>query len=934
MWLCSFTMFESRRKWPPGWVPKYGVGDKVYVLPGEPSYYRDRLGVIDRVCRPNPPHPIHYGVLFDSDFFPILPDGTHRPIIERGKCGRGFDEVDLSPADEGVLLRMRLDPRYVTTREFWKYASPELRSKHLEIGGDFGFFNAGRVTESALVPPRRDYRSGDKVVVVMSDGCHHLCKVLDVIGFGPYYSVKSVQNLEFPERSDFISDGVHPDNFIEPEDYARRRVEEDPSFVTTEFFRTYAPRDLKDQYPEAGVDFGFFDARKVTESAKVKYHCGDKVVASVNGRRYFGTILEQVDPHTWRFGTAVCIDNPKDTRWRVYGVGDREIIEKITLRDYIRRAVRQDPGFVTTEFFRKYASPELKAEYPEAGVDFGFFDTKRINESQIPKFRRTITGKEVHEGDWLVLVENPRSNDLPLLPNNRLPEGMVGMDFQVTRIGKGYTDLRYFYPTVGIMTLRDLSNRFMRADDYAKGMVEDDPSFAANPIFARYASPELKAKYPEAGTDFGFFDTKRTNEEIRWPWRKRVPAPVPPVGATQCRPELNDWVVIPLSRGEDPALYFMKVGVVINTKDEGCWIYVQKYILKNGTVIEPPSYLTTGPGRSDTVFKRWGDVVGLREWIKKKMSEDPMFVTSEIFRECAPQSLRDEHPETGGDFGFFDAWRTNEHLIPGRKFHHGDNVFVLRYYPGFGHVHARKVADPGDQDDTMYYYIKMHTGDNAGNWCWYGEKDTDRAEDYVRRKVEEDPSYAATPEFRKYASPELKREYPEAGADFGFFDVKTNETRSAEKAAELRKWFLEHHSTPEENQYIDQIIQRMEKKFELNGFLFDRQNGQILDSTLPGKGEAGGDTYLVLYLRYEDEDAAFFIQEYNSKVHKSTQYRNTQVRLHHPRFCDLMNLSFEDPRFLKSEVLELLPREYKKEYRRRFPEAGTDFGFFDSKKRE
>lgn len=72
----------------------------------------------------------------------------------------------------------------------------------------------------------------------------------------------------------------------------------------------------------------------------------------------------------------------------------RAIMEKVAgpcgaTDEVLRRWVSRDPLFVTTKIFAEHASPELRRKHPEAGSDFGFFDTKKTNESAgaIPRFK-------------------------------------------------------------------------------------------------------------------------------------------------------------------------------------------------------------------------------------------------------------------------------------------------------------------------------------------------------------------------------------------------------------------------------------------------------------------------------------------------------------------------------------------------------------------
>ena len=44
-------------------------------------------------------------------------------------------------------------------------------------------------------------------------------------------------------------------------DYIERMIAHDQGFPQTEYFHKYAPQELKDKYPEAGVDFDFFATR-------------------------------------------------------------------------------------------------------------------------------------------------------------------------------------------------------------------------------------------------------------------------------------------------------------------------------------------------------------------------------------------------------------------------------------------------------------------------------------------------------------------------------------------------------------------------------------------------------------------------------------------------------------------------------------------------
>lgn len=76
--------------------------------------------------------------------------------------------------------------------------------------------------------------------------------------------------------------------------------------------------------------------------------------------------------------------------------------------DDLRKVVTKDPEFLKTEIFRKYASPELKREFPEAGTDFGFFGTQRTNEST----RRILShGQFVYEAEKAL---GPREIDGPV----------------------------------------------------------------------------------------------------------------------------------------------------------------------------------------------------------------------------------------------------------------------------------------------------------------------------------------------------------------------------------------------------------------------------------------------------------------------------------------------------------------------------------------
>lgn len=59
-------------------------------------------------------------------------------------------------------------------------------------------------------------------------------------------------------------------------------------------------------------------------------------------------------------------------------------------------------------------------------------------------------------------------------------------------------------------------------------------------------------------------------------------------------------------------------------------------------------------------------------------------------------------------------------------------------------------------------------------WWNYGRRSQPSPEEvdgYLRGRIAEDPAFVATAAFRENASPELRREFPESGADFGFFGV-------------------------------------------------------------------------------------------------------------------------------------------------------------------
>lgn len=81
-----------------------------------------------------------------------------------------------------------------------------------------------------------------------------------------------------------------------------------------------------------------------------------------------------------------------------HDVGEEEFARRYPLghEEWLRRSVARDPLFVRTESFRNYAPRDLKAKYPEAGTDFGFFDTKK-NEHHMTIKRFADFGK-VNEG--------------------------------------------------------------------------------------------------------------------------------------------------------------------------------------------------------------------------------------------------------------------------------------------------------------------------------------------------------------------------------------------------------------------------------------------------------------------------------------------------------------------------------------------------------
>lgn len=67
------------------------------------------------------------------------------------------------------------------------------------------------------------------------------------------------------EMSASANEMAYVDDFIEAE------ISKDPGFVKSEFFRVHASPKQKSEYPEAGADFGFFDAKKTNESHVLPY---------------------------------------------------------------------------------------------------------------------------------------------------------------------------------------------------------------------------------------------------------------------------------------------------------------------------------------------------------------------------------------------------------------------------------------------------------------------------------------------------------------------------------------------------------------------------------------------------------------------------------------------------------------------------------------
>lgn len=208
--------------------------------------------------------------------------------------------------------------------------------------------------------------------------------VLDVVAYGDEPAVVSIVyprpghiNQKYDVRTNFLDENwkshrwVVPESSLVPiEEFIMKKVTEDPSYVTSKYFR-YASPELRAKHPEAGTDFGFFDVKNESvESTASTLRPGDVVHVrrGEGGTGFIGTVV--VVKRDERGSIHVEVRSGASIGWYI----DR-IVRPVD--DFIRDVIETDPDFVRKPFFKEYASKKLKAEYPEAGTDFGFFDANK-----------------------------------------------------------------------------------------------------------------------------------------------------------------------------------------------------------------------------------------------------------------------------------------------------------------------------------------------------------------------------------------------------------------------------------------------------------------------------------------------------------------------------------------------------------------------------
>lgn len=456
-----------------------------------------------------------------------------------------FYETDMSPLEAGLRRMAERDPSFVSDPLF-KYASPDLKAEYPELGSDFGFFDAKKNEsldfkgfldrfkkkreERKKYPYAPKFEVGDLVI-------NSMAKILpDLVEHYPVGRAVSIEEdprgrpldrviVEY-KRGNKKTTGEYTwreetlmSTVDKVDDWIRREVAEDPSFVGTDAFRIHASRELKAEYPELGSDFGFFDSRRTNESLGEghKFKIGDAVVRHHHNRPImlfsFGVVTDLKNFDTSKTGPSegkVVVEY----KWGVISEseGDLELAD-----DYLRRKIAENPEFTKSVIFRRKASRELKAEFPEAGVDFGFFDTK-TNESSGGPVRRFADGDRVvflngtdHGEDVLVVtvefayVYKHRGEDLYDVYKGTNPVYWFWNPEHEYRWSDAYcshgTNVHHFKEDVLTPT-----------DVYIQGQIDEDPTFLTTNFFGMHASRKLKAKYPEAGADFGFFDATRKVE--------------------------------------------------------------------------------------------------------------------------------------------------------------------------------------------------------------------------------------------------------------------------------------------------------------------------------------------------------------------------------------------------------------------------------------
>lgn len=224
------------------------------------------------------------------------------------------------------------------------------------------------------------------------------------------------------------------------------------------------------------------------------------------------------------------------------------------------------------------------------------------------------------------------------------------------------------------------------------------------------------------------------------------------------------------------------------------------------------------------------------------------------------------------------------------------------YETFFGVVHRSEVSKNG----KISYYVRSSNPESAYSEEWFDEEDLSHTDEYLRRRTDEDPTFATSDDFRRHASSELRREFPEVGHDFGFFD-SVRESGPVLLYESWRDWG--------------------DPGFDIGDRVVWSEGIEHPDL---GFGKSYAIVGKVMGTETRKSTGKYYIVEFEFIGDNLGKDRIRNLKLHGRQIQKLEKYleRFRSYPTSLSEYMRFLPRDVQS----RYPEYGADFGFFDSKR--